>query len=259
MIRRLNCRPDRLDARDFKLTVAAPAALPPVVDLRLLCPPIYNQGDLGSCTGNAWCRMIEFLELADLRAGASGAPEDFAATYTPLSRLFLYYCERFLEGTVNSDAGAQLRDGMNALRKFGICEEALWPYSDAHALQAPAQPCYDSALKHTITNGFRLNDGDLVGMKACLASGFPFVGGLTLYESFMGDYEAASGAIPMPQAQEGVVGRHAVCCVGYDDERQALIFANSWGEGWGDKGYFYLPYAYITTPGLGQDFWTLRR
>jgi C1A family cysteine protease len=99
---------------------------------------------------------------------------------------------------------------------------------------------------------------DLNQMKGCLASGYPFVFGFTVYKSFEDDAVAQSGHAPMPAAGEQVLGGHAVSAVGYDDAQQWFICRNSWGTGWGMQGYFTLPYAYLTQASLSDDFWTIR-
>ena len=92
-------------------------------------------------------------------------------------------------------------------------------------------------------------------MKGCLASGYPFVFGFTVYESFESDQVAQTGHVPMPQAGEQVVGGHAVLAVGYDDSNQWFIVRNSWGPNWGMQGYFTMPYLYLLDPNLSGDFW----
>ena len=98
----------------------------------------------------------------------------------------------------------------------------------------------------------------LLQMKGCLASGFPFVYGFTVYESFESDAVAKTGVVPMPAPTEKVLGGHAVVAVGYDDSTQRFIVRNSWGPGWGMGGYFTIPYAYLTDSNLADDFWTVR-
>jgi len=95
-------------------------------------------------------------------------------------------------------------------------------------------------------------------MKGCLASGFPFVFGFTVYDSFESQDVAKTGVVPMPASGESVLGGHAVLAVGYDDGQQRFIVRNSWGTGWGMHGYFTMPYAYLTDRGLASDFWTIR-
>ena len=95
-------------------------------------------------------------------------------------------------------------------------------------------------------------------MKGCLASGYPFIFGFTVYESFESAQVAQTGHVPLPQEGEQVLGGHAVCAVGYDDANQWFIARNSWGTGWGMQGYFTLPYTYLTSRSLSSDFWTVR-
>ena len=244
---RLGWIPDHPDHRDHLFSAPPPGSVPASVDLRSLCPPVYDQGQLGSCTANAIAAAVQFERMKQ------GVPD-----FMP-SRLFLYFNERLLEGTVNSDAGARLRDGIKCLATQGDCPETLWPYRDdgqSFALQPP-QACYDNAVLHTAISYERLNQS-LAQMKGCLAAGYPFVFGFTVYESFESDAVAQTGEAPLPSLDEPALGGHAVMAAGYDDSRSGFIVRNSWGSGWGDQGYFYLPYAYLLDENLAADFWTLR-
>jgi C1A family cysteine protease len=95
-------------------------------------------------------------------------------------------------------------------------------------------------------------------LRGCLAEGFPFIFGFTVYESFESDAVASTGVAPMPGPGERVLGGHAVLAVGYDDADQRFLVRNSWGTKWGNGGYFTMPYAYLTERNLSSDFWTLR-
>jgi C1A family cysteine protease len=256
----LNWRRDRPDFRDkkFKLIPVAPIPEVPLVDLRPLCPPIYEQNQIGSCTSQAWTRLIEFIELMDLR-GKQAGPEVFAPAYTPLSRLFFYYNERLIDGDPDSDNGSELRSGQLAASTYGVCEESQWPYLDNNALVKPPQPCYDTAVNHKILTGYSIGQNNLYQMKQCLLQGYPFVFGISVYDSFMSDEVASSGIVPMPQPNEQYQGGHAVCCAGFDSTKKVMICANSWGTNWGIAGYFMLPFDYITNGGLSSDFWTARK
>jgi C1A family cysteine protease len=220
-------------------------ALPPAVDLRSGCPPVEDQGNLGSCTANAIVGALEFLELKD------GLP------LVDLSRLFVYYNERVMEHTVQSDSGAQIRDGIKSVAKQGVCTEAKWPYLISKFKLKPTPTCYKEALKHKIIEYQSI--GSLADMRACLAEGYPFVFGFIVYESFESDKVAKTGSVPMPKKSERMLGGHAVLAVGYNDKQKRFIVRNSWGPGWGLKGYFTMPYAYLTNPQLASDFWVVRR
>jgi C1A family cysteine protease len=242
--------PDIPDQRDhlYAAPVTAPQALPSSADLRPQCPPVYDQGQLGSCTANAIAGAFQFCEMK----------ENLPTTFVP-SRLFIYYNERVMEHTVNSDSGAQIRDGIKSVAKQGVCSEDLWPYNIANFTNHPPANCYQVALQNKVTQYTRLAQ-NLNQMKACLASGYPFVFGFTVYDSFESNAVATTGIVPMPNPSEQVLGGHAVVAVGYDDSQQRFIVRNSWGVTWGLQGYCQMPYAYLTqaNPNLASDFWTLR-
>lgn len=239
--------PDLPDQRDLSYSAPRPllAKLPSKVDLRNGCPPVYDQGQLGSCTANSIGAAFEF-ELLKQKA------PDFMP-----SRLFIYYNERAIENTINTDAGAQIRDGIKSVNKQGVCPEAMWPYSISEFTQKPHSVCYDAALKHLVTSYHRVPT-NLNQMKSCLAEGYPFVFGFTVYESFESPQVAKTGILNLPKSNEKSVGGHAVLCVGYDDSSKRFIIRNSWGATWGQKGYFTIPYNYLTNSSLADDFWTIR-
>ena len=240
--------PDLPDQRDcyYPVSDLKPSVLPTEVDLTARCPSVYDQGQLGSCTGNAIAAAIQFDKIKQNLDGA-----------TPPSRLFIYFNERVLEGTVDSDSGAQIRDGIKSVAKIGACDEPLWPYDIAKFKVKPDKNCYLEALKHTALDYQRLVQSS-VSMKTCLAAGNPFVFGFTVYESFEGAEVAKSGMVPLPKTGEKVLGGHAVLAVGYDDKTECFIVRNSWGTVWGKNGYFTIPYDYLINSDLAADFWTIR-
>lgn len=127
----------------------------------------------------------------------------------------------------------------------------------AKAAIEPDPQCYADAIKHEALT-YQSVDQNLADMKGCLASGYPFVFGFTVYPSFESDEVARSGIVPIPGASEQTLGGHAVLAVGYDDTKNMFIVRNSWGSGWGLAGYFYMPYAYLLDNNLANDFWTIR-
>lgn len=239
--------PDLPDHRDFMYSAIAPQLLqlPEKIDLRPKCSPIENQGNLGSCTANALAGAVEFLELKD------------GTSFVDLSRLFIYYNERVIEGTVKEDSGAFLRDGIKSLAKQGVCPEPEWPYKIASFRKKPVPKCYKDAKKHQITSYHRINTVD--EMRTCLAEGFPFVFGFTVYQAFESAAVAKSGVLNMPGPNERVMGGHAVMAVGYDNSQKRFIIRNSWDTNWGMHGYFTMPYDYLDpNKNLADDFWTIR-
>jgi C1A family cysteine protease len=248
MTKRFGWLRDLPDHRDhlYSAPQAALAAMPPKVDLRSKCPPVYDQGDLGSCTGNGIAGALQFERMKQ------GLKPDFVP-----SRLFIYYNERVIEHTVASDSGAMIRDGIKSVSKQGDCPETSWPYDPAKFADKPGAACYKEALKYKTVQYQRLVQ-TLNQMKGCLADGFPFVFGFVVYDSFESPAVQKSGNVPMPAFSESVLGGHCVVAVGYDDAAQHFIFRNSYGAGWGMKGYGTMPYAYLTDTQLASDFWTIR-
>ena len=239
--------PDLPDARDRLFRAPRkPATLPKSADLRAGCPPVYDQGDLGSCTANAIAGAVEFDQMK----------QKIAHPFTP-SRLFIYYNERAIEGTISTDSGAMLRDGIKAVAAQGACPEVMWPYDEQKFADRPPALCFKAGRAHAAVQYSRLSQ-DLTQMKTCLAQGYPFVFGFTVYESFESDQMANTGIALMPQSTETALGGHAVMAVGYDDASARLLVRNSWGSGWGMGGYFTLPYAYASDANLAADFWTIR-
>jgi len=222
------------------------AALPPHVDLRSGCPPVYDQKKLGSCTANAIAGAVEF----DL------IKQHSKRVFIP-SRLFLYYNERVIEGTVKVDKGAMVRDGIKSVARQGDCPENLWPYVIKKFAVKPPPRCYSAALKYKAVEYQRV-ERHLDQLRGCLASGYPFAFGFTAYESFEGSAVASTGHLAMPALGEKAVGGHAVLAIGYEDSQQWFIVRNSWGSDWGMKGYYTMPYQYLLDDGLSDDFWTIR-
>jgi C1A family cysteine protease len=240
--------PDLPDHRDhlYAAPVEVAGALPASIDLRAQCPPVYDQGQLGSCTANAIAGAIEFDQMK----------QNLAQIFTP-ARLFIYYNERVIEHTVDSDSGAQIRDGIKSVGQQGDCPEIEWPYAISKFKIKPPKNCYADALKYKAVLYQRLTPV-LSQLKGCLASGYPFVFGFTVYESFESAQVAKTGHASLPKSSEQSIGGHAVMCVGYDDAKQWFIVRNSWGPKWGMKGYFTLPYSYLISANLASDFWTIR-
>jgi len=249
---RFGWQPDLPDYRDFSygvrlLKLEAPRTLPRQVDLRTAwMPKPYHQGDLGSCTANA--------------IGAALAYEHVKQGLGALrpSRLFIYYGERAMEGTIHSDPGAQIRDGIKVIAKLGAPPERLWPYDIAKFARKPPAKVYKAALDHRALAYFRVDQTRLRELLGCLASGFPFVFGFTVYEGFDAPKVMKNGVLDMPKRGERVLGGHAVLAVGYNQKTRRFLVRNSYGVAWGRKGYFSMPFDYLLDDGLSADFWTLR-
>jgi C1A family cysteine protease len=253
------CQRDARDPRDFRWPPAA-AVLPAAVDLRRWCPPVFDQGEIGSCTANASCAALAFLE----RRG----PDDRL-----FSRLFVYYYTRQVEGTPPADdAGAQIRTVMKVLARTGVPYEQTWPYDPPHERYAarPSEDARAEAERHKVLFYYRCST--LATVRASLAQGFPVVFGFSMPENMTSDECRQYGRVRYPEPGEKLLGGHAVLAVGFDDTvvhgdgTGALLVRNSWGSEWGMDGYFWLPYRFFSLAdrsdpdsALATDCWTIRR
>jgi C1A family cysteine protease len=243
--------PDKPDTRDLHVPqlrhLGINAPLPTEIDLFAgLSLPVYDQGALGSCTANAGVLYRRYL--SQKFAKYSAADQD-------LSRLFLYYQERRLEGDSQIDDGAQMRSAFRALTKTGVCLEEDDPYVAADFASAAwndASEKLTAAAQYKIGAYHRVPDVDTA--RSVLASSYPIALGFTVYASF--EEIGRDGAMRMPGRGEGVLGGHAVVIRGYDDRRSDFFVQNSWGPEWGDHGCFHMPYAFVEDVQLSQpDMW----
>lgn len=244
---RYGWKPQLPDLRDHQLMQAgAPVTLPTEFDLRTTgyLPPVFDQGQSGSCTGHGTV------------AGIMYARAKSKLPFIDLSRFFPYYNGRVIEGDAGSDDGAQIRDVVKASAQLGDCPYPEWPTDMSKVTSKPPSTCYLDAIKHKVQ--YTAVTHVPYHVKHCISVlGLPVVFGFTVYDSFESDQVAATGIMPMPDLNtESVVGGHCVAAVGYSDSKNYVICRNSWGNGWGDKGYFYMPYDYFFSA-LASDFWAI--
>ena len=215
------------------------APLPPSVDLRPFCPPVLDQGELGSCTANALAHLWGFLELKAMREKVQDAEEFDPSKFVSPSRLFLYYQERSIEGDISDDNGADAYDGVQSLINVGCCDETVWPYDIDQFDTEPSADAYAQAADHKISDYAELKDLD--GMRRCLFNGLPFTFGIDTFKNF----EDLSEDFIMPSPEGKREGGHQMCVVGYDDtkgDHGCFIILNSWGPNYGQGGTFYIEY-----------------
>jgi C1A family cysteine protease len=238
------CRRDTRDARDHEFSARA-GHLPAAVDLREHCPPVMNQGELGSCTAHGITGALRYL----LRK--AGRPD------VPLSRLQLYFDERVIERSVREDAGAEIRDGIKSAAKIGVGPEKLWPYQVSKFKTKPPMAVYNAATPFNALEYSRVAV-DAAHLKTALAAGFPVVIGVSLYSSFDGADVEKTGVVPMPDLMhEQLEGGHCMYVVGYGQKPGYFTVRNSWDTDWGDKGDCYFPEAYLGSTKLGSDYWVV--
>lgn len=239
-----------IDAVTKGMWVATVNGLPvSSVDLRQHDAPVMDQGSIGSCTGHAGTGLVMlFLRIS-------------RGDRVILSPLFTYKATRMLAG-LHGDSGAELRDTMRALATVGAVEERLWPHTDGPAWDADPPAIIAAAatavrsLVYYRLDAHGVAPTDVLGaIKARLAAGHGVMFGTTVYSSFP-MHEGGDGVVPMPGPHDRVEGGHALLFVGYDDNTRMLLFRNSWGTSWGERGYGWLPYDYVLQ-GIASDFWTL--
>lgn len=232
------------DERDYQLYAYRPdllaVDLPASVDLRgANQPPIQNQGSLGSCVAWACVRAYRYAQRK------TGLP-DFDG-----SELFTYYGARVLGGfPVNQDTGSYLRDGIKTLAQNGNAAEATWPYNVSKFAEQPTVEAYGNAQLHQATRYLAVPNME-PSVKQVLASGYPVVFGIPIYQNF----PMQNGVETIPEPQGQVIGGHAMAVVGYDDTRRAYLLANSWSDGWGVSGFAWMSYSYFTSQ--ATDLWMI--
>lgn len=250
----LGWRRQLLDPRDQHYAAPAPVLrqLPKMVDLRHsgFEPPIYDQGQTSSCTGNGVAALVQY-DLAK-----QGAPP-----VVP-SRLFAYYNGRYLDHTQGQDCGANIRDVIKGVASWGVCPETVWPFDPARVTARPHDAAYAAAKRERALT-YRAVPQSLNQLKGCLADGYPFTFGFMVYPEMDSADVAAHGRLPVPRtANEASLGGHCVDAFGYNDEDgdwgRVFLCRNSWGAAWGLKGHFLMPYEYILDPQLSSDFWMIQ-
>ena len=239
---------DRADTRDHRYAIPnrLRGKLPGTVDLRRNMPPVYNQQHLNSCSANAIGAALWF----DARRHHPRVPSP--------SRLFIYYHERVIEHVVKFNAAVSLRNGYKTVASVGVCSEQHWPYDIRRYRRKPTPACFTAAAHHKAIDYSRLPQ-TLKHMRACLAEGHPFVMAIAVHKTFKSKLVKRTGVISVPNRLDPLLGGHAVLVVGYEEDSRHFIVRNSWGTGWGDRGYCYLPYHYMLNTDLAWDPWTVRR
>jgi C1A family cysteine protease len=222
--------PDKVDWRDRYYNFAR-AELREVVDMRSMASAVEQQSDLGSCTAQAIVGAYELL-----------TKRDFPNEYKELSRLFVYYNARKIEGAINEDEGAYIRDAIKAVDYYGICEESIWPYKVENFAIQPSNEAYANGKLRRLKKYYRI--AGLDDILDALNSMYPIVAGIIVYSSF-NQITLENSILQMPIDTERELGAHAILLVGYDLSRRLILARNSFGPKWGDHGYFWIPFDYV--------------
>jgi len=239
---------DEPDSRDLMFATYVGAKIYNPVDLRPGCPVIHDQGSLGACSAFGAISLVEYARKK----------QGFKDLWQP-SPLFTYYVTRELQNTTQVDSGASVRYALKSVVKKGVTPEYTWPYIIEKFTEKPPVNVYSQAIQHQALSYRRLRDNSLDEMQACLEQGYPFIFGLQIYDSFV--YCKKDGIIPIPKAdKEFLHGGHCMMCVGWKfiKNKRYFIIQNSWSDKWGDKGYCYIPFEYMTMSRFAADFWMIR-
>lgn len=240
---KFGCIPDAPDPRDFvsERHLKAPAQLSLSYKLPWEKFPIFDQGQMGSCTANA--AIVAFRHAA----------AKVKRRRTNLSRLYLYYKSREYIGTTDNDSGATIRDTFKSMMKHGIAPESLHPYTPSYLTLEPSKEASEAAKSHRIMRYSRVAK-NVEQIKQTLYADAAVVFGFLVHEQFMSGW--SSRMMPMPTASEGTIGGHAAVIVGYADTLDAFLIQNSWGRKWKDGGYFWMPYEFVESDRC-FDFWII--
>ena len=255
----LNYVPSPVDPRDVPLRAMLAmrgarraTAVPAYVSLRAGCGPIRDQGQTGECTGQALVGASEYLD-AKSHGGALSARRGVKYAYYNGRRMMF-------PSQVRVDSGCYIRTVLKAGVRYGVCREEFWPESSPFDSK-PSVAAYADGSVYQITEygactgEFHSNTVDLI--RESIAAGLPVMMGFDVYrDAFMSDEVAKTGVAKVPKRGDIREGGHAVLIVGYDDASSMFSVRNSWGEEWGDHGYFTLPYWYVLY-GHASDFWAV--
>lgn len=236
---------DNDDTRDIHFIPSDNIVFNRKFSLRKNMPPVLNQGKLGSCTSSSICNAISFCEIINNKN-----------TYRPKSILFNYYNQREMNGYINEDLGASIRNSIKSINKHGVCFEETWPYDITQFTEKPPPNCYKEARNHKIVKYERISP-NINDIKSAIISGFPVIFGFIVFDSIEKPTTTRSGIIPIPSSNSKKLGGHCVLCCGWDDSRRLFEIMNSWGTEWGNNGYGWISYDYIINSKLSSDFWKI--
>lgn len=227
---RFHLIPSKVDERDF-VYKSQQVNIKLSIDLREWDSLVEDQGDLGSCAGNAMTNCYELM-----------VKQRYPDKFSDLSRLYAYYHARLIEGNLTEDSGVySLRNMIKGVQKFGLCQEKVWPYKVENYDLKPSDEAYEDARTRSITEYRSLRSQ--TDMLEALNIGYPVIVGIEIFEDFL-LVDQKNPLVSLPDENESSLGGHAVVIIGYDLGKQQFLIKNSFGTEWGDSGYAWLPFEY---------------
>jgi C1A family cysteine protease len=223
---------DRLDMRDYKAVPVKTVDLPQKVSLREFCPPIKNQLSISSCGSHAWITAYEIM--------LKQKNKDWLIEGSERHHYYHVRQSEYMD-TYPGDSGQQLRFGAKVLTKIGMAPEFLCPYivKDYNVLPSTLAESYTRFW--TPKSYSRVET--VPDMKFLLAQSYPIVFGVKIYTSF---FSLSTYTLAMPNSRDRVLGGHAMVIVGYDENKRVFEVVNSHGRSYGDEGYLWISYEYMT-------------
>jgi C1A family cysteine protease len=246
-VKRYGCIPDIPDQRDIWTTFPKTIEYYQTTDLRRtnFLPEISNQGELGSSVAHA----ILAAYIYCLKKESNYNDID-------LSPQFIYYNQRLIAGTTESDSGSSIRDGIKVLERLGVCNEETYPYDLISFRDRPTDESYEFAYKNKHSIQYRRVRLLLEDIMKSISIKIPILMGFTVYDSFQHPDVTRTGVMPVPKPGEKIVGHHVTLIIGYDISKKYLLCRNSWGSTWGQGGYFWMPFPFVNSRNC-SDLWII--
>ena len=223
----------KIDLRNYRFETVVPTAglLPSKFEI-VFGGKIKNQDGSGSCVSQATSYYAEILNFKE------------TGEWVSLSPKFLYsQCHL-------NPMGSYVKDNMILMKSKGICTE-----QDLSSYENGNPPTEDFMIRKQDITAQAYDESTMYEAKDYYTWGSPT---LDMYKQAIvnnngciiiswGNNQCWQNAeIDLPAYRQQMVWQHGILLIGYDDSKKCFKFINSWGTEWGDNGYGYLPYEYVT-------------